>query len=186
MLVSDWLDDRAPPAWRGAGDVRIRAKLWPMTVGRLPLVASGMIALAVLAAGCRSASFITHGSHLSRHVHGWRESRHLPPRAGSRECALVGARARRGGDEPELPGMASDAAGALRRQRDRHGGRGEIRRRDGLPHRRLGRADANQSGAQRRRRRLLRVGQRARARTHSSPTTEAAASRPFPSAKTVG
>ena len=82
-VVSDWLDDRAPPAGRGAGDVRIRAKLWPMTVGRLPLAVSGMIALALVAAGCRSDSFITHGSHLSRHVHGRRESRHLPPHAGS-------------------------------------------------------------------------------------------------------
>src|SRR5215203_2922220 len=55
-LVSDWLDDRAPPHRRGAGDVRIRAKLWPMMVRRLPLVASGLMALAILAARCTASS----------------------------------------------------------------------------------------------------------------------------------
>ena len=81
--------------------------------------------------------------------------------------------------------MASKSAGAVHRQRDRHGGRGEIRRRDGFPQRWLRRADANQSGAERRRRCLLRVRQRARARTRSSRITEPVASPLCPSAKTV-
>ena len=128
-----------------------------MAVGRLPLVASGIMALAILAAGCTSSPMVP--IYLGTYTDG--ASR------GIYRLTLDSANARL--SEPVLVAEATNPSflawhptqSVLYAVSETDTvGAGEVRRTDGLPRRRLGRTDANQPGAQRRGRRLLRVGQR--------------------------